>query len=176
MKTNLFLLILAAAALAAPQQFKLNLDSIASKASDAVDVSLSGATLKFAAKFLDSGDPDEAAVKKLIAGLEGIYIKHFEFKRDNMWTQADLDPIRKQLHSPEWQRIIGVTEDDGGSVSDVYLRMEGEKATGVAILVAESRELTVINIIGSIDLDQLAELSGHFDIPKLKVPKEKKPK
>jgi hypothetical protein len=176
MKTNLFLLILAAAALAAPQQFKLNLDSIASKASDSVDVSLSGATLRFAARFLDSGDPDEAAVKKLIAGLEGIYIKHFEFKRDNMWTEADLDPIRKQLHSPEWQRIVGVTEDDGGSVSDVYLRMEGEKATGVAILVAESRELTVINIIGSIDLDQLAELSGHFDIPKLKVPKEKKPK
>ena len=176
MKANLFLLIVGAAALAAPQQFKLNLDSIASKASDSVDVSLSGATLKFAARFLDSGDPDEAAVKKLIAGLEGIYIKHFEFKRDNMWTQADLDPIRKQLHSPEWQRIVGVTEDDGGSVSDVYLRMEGEKPTGVAILVAESRELTVINIIGSIDLDQLADLSGHFDIPKLKVPKEKKPK
>jgi hypothetical protein len=176
MKTNLFLLIVAAAALAAPQQFKLNLDSIASKASDSVNVSLSGATLRFAARFLDSGDPDEAAVKKLIAGLEGIYIRHFEFKRDNMWTQADLDPIRQQLHSPEWQHIVGVTEDDGDSVSDVYLRMEGEKPTGVAILVAESRELTVINIIGSIDLDQLAELSGHFDIPKLKIPKEKKPK
>jgi Domain of unknown function (DUF4252) len=176
MKTNLFLFIVAAAALAAPQQFKLNLDSIASKASDSVDVSLSGATLKFAAKFLDSGDPEEAAVKKLIAGIEGIYIKHFEFKRDNMWTQADLDPIRKQLHSPEWQHIIGVTEDDGDSVSDVYLRMEGEKTTGVAILVAESRELTVINIMGSIDLEQLADLSGHFDIPKLKIPKEKKPK
>ena len=61
MKTNLFLLIVAAGALAAPQQFKLNLDSIASKASDSVDVSLSGTTLKFAAKFLDSGEPDEAA-------------------------------------------------------------------------------------------------------------------
>ena len=176
MKTNLFLLLVAATALAAPQQFKLNLDSIASKASDSVNVSLSGATLRFAARFLDSGDPDEAAVKKLIAGLEGIYIRHFEFKRDNMWTEADLDPIRKQLHSPEWERIVGVTEDDGGSVSDVYLRMEGEKPTGVAILVAEARELTVINIIGPIDLDQLAELSGHFDIPKLKIPKEKKPK
>jgi hypothetical protein len=176
MKSNLFLLLVAAAALAAPQQFKLNLDSIASKASDSVDVSLSGATLKFAAKFLDSSDSDEAAVKKLIAGLEGIYIRHFEFKRDNVWTQADLDPIRKQLHTPDWQRIVGVTEDDGGSVSDVYLHLEGEKTTGVAIVVAEARELTVINIVGTIDLDQLAELSGHLDIPKLKVPKEKKPK
>jgi hypothetical protein len=176
MKTNVFLLLVAAAALAAPQQFKLNLDSIASKASDSVDVSLSGATLKFAAKFLDSGDPDEAAVKKLIAGLEGIYIRHFEFKRDNMWSQSDLDPIRKQLHAPEWERIVGVTEDDGAGISEVYLRLEGEKSTGVALIVAEARELTVINIVGSIDLDQLADLSGHFDIPKLKIPKEKKPK
>ena len=149
MKTNLFLLIAVAAALAAPQQFKLNLDSIASKASDSVDVSLSGATMKFAAKFLDSGDPDEAAVKKLIAGLEGIYIKHFEFKRDNMWTQADLDPIRQQLHSPEWQHIVGVTEDDGGSVSDVYLRLEGEKPTGVKDVVADVVESRAVILVGS---------------------------
>jgi Domain of unknown function (DUF4252) len=176
MKSNLFLFVAAAAALAAPQQFKLNLDSIASKASNVVDVSLSGATLRFAAKFLDSHDPDEADVKKLIGGLQGIYIKHFEFKRDNAWTQADLDPIRKQLHAPEWERIVGVTEEDGGELSEVYLHIEGEKNTGIAVLVAEPRELTVINIVGMIDLDQLAELGGHFDIPKLKVPKEKKSK
>ena len=112
-------------------------------------------------------------MKKLIEGLQGIYIKHFEFKRDNAWTQADLDPIRNQLHAPEWQRIVGVKDEDG-EISEVYLRMEGDKNTGIAIIVAEPRELTVINIVGPIDLDQLSELGGHFDIPKLKVPKEKK--
>jgi hypothetical protein len=175
MKTNLFLLAAAAVALAAPQQFQLNLDSIASKASNTVDVSLSGATLKFAARFLDSHDPEEADVKKLIAGLQGIYIKHFEFKRDNAWRQADLEPIRNQLRAPEWQRIVGVKDDDG-ETSEIYLHVEGEKNTGVAIIAAEARELTVINIVGSIDLDQLAELGGHFDIPKLNVPKGKKSK
>ncbi len=175
MKTNVLAIFTAALALAAPQQFHLNLDSIASKASNSIDLSLSGATLKFAAKFLDSHDPDEAGVKKLIEGLQGIYIKHFEFKKDNAWTQADLDPIRNQLHAPEWQRILGVKDEDG-ETSEVYLRMEGDKNTGIAIIVAEPRELTVINIVGPVDLDQLSELGGHFDIPKLKVPKEKKSK
>jgi hypothetical protein len=174
MKKNFLLVAVAAAALASPQQFKLNLDSLAAKASDSVDVSLSGATLKLAAKFLDSRDPEESAVKKLIDGLQGIYIRNFEFSRDNAWTPADLEPIRRQLHGPDWERIVGVTEDNGASVSEVYLHLENEKSTGVAVIVAEPREVTVINIVGTIDLDQLAELSGHFDIPKLHIPKEKK--
>jgi hypothetical protein len=176
MKINLFAIFTAAVVLAAPQQFHLNLDSVAAKASNAVDLSLSGATLKFAAKFLDSRDPEEAGVKKLIEGLQGIYIKHFEFKSGNAWTQADLDPIRNQLHAPDWERIVGVKDSDSGETSEVYLHVEGDKNTGVAVLVAAPRELTVINIVGPIDLDQLAELGGHFDIPKMTVPKGKKSK
>ena len=97
-----------------------------------MDVSLSGATLKFASKFLDSKDPDEAGIKKLIDGLQGIYIKHFEFKGDNAWTQADLDPIRNQLKRPTWQRIIGV-KSEAAKISEIYLHVEGEKNTGIAI-------------------------------------------
>jgi hypothetical protein len=43
--------------------------------------------------------------------------------------------------------------------------------TGVAILYSQPRELTVVNIIGPIDLEQLAALSGHFGVPKVKLPK-----
>lgn len=170
------LLSLAAILAAAPQQFQLNLDNLAAKASDSIDLSLSGSTLKFAAKFLNTDDPEEAAVKKLIDGLQGIYVRHFEFKHDNEWTPADLDRLRNQLHAPEWQRIIGVKESDSSENSEVYLHQESGKTTGVAILTSAPREVTVINIVGPIDLDQLAELGGHFDIPKVTVPREKKPK
>ena len=59
-------------AFSAPQQFQLNLDNLAAKASNAVDLSLNGATLRFAAKFLDGHDPDEAAIQKLIGGLPSL--------------------------------------------------------------------------------------------------------
>ena len=72
------------------QQFKFNLDHLEGKASDRVDVSLNSNMLQFAAKFLDTKDPDEAKVKQLINGMEGIYIRSFEFKKEGAYSQADL--------------------------------------------------------------------------------------
>jgi hypothetical protein len=39
----------------------------------------------------------------------------------------------------------------------------------VAIVVAEPREFTVVNLSGTIDLDSLADLSGHFGMPKIEL-------
>jgi hypothetical protein len=160
-------LLLAAAVLAGAQQVKLNLDHLAAKAANAVDLSLSGGTLKFAARFLDNNDPEEAKVKRLLAGIDGIYIRHFEFKRDNEWTAADADSVRGQLKAPDWSRIVGYKSAEDGENADVYIRAQNDKVSGVAILYTSAREFTVVNIVGSIDLDSLADLSGHLGLPKL---------
>lgn len=149
------------------QQFKFNLEHLESKASDSVDVSLNGSTLQFAAKFLDGKDPDEAKVKKLISGIAGIYVKSLEFKAEGVWTQADLESVRSQLRGPEWSRIVGVKSGGSGDTADVFLRTENGKITGLAVIAAEPKQLTVVNIVGPVDLDSLADLSGHFGLPKL---------
>jgi hypothetical protein len=155
----------------AAQQFQINLDNLASKSSETVDVSLNGATLQFAAKFLNGRDPEEAKVQKLLNGIEGIYIRSYEFKQQGAWSAADLDRIRNQLRAPQWSRIVGVKGND--EISEVYVRTEGQKMTGLAILTAEATELTVVNIVGTLDINSLSELGGHFGIPKLDVPKGK---
>ncbi|HLK65191.1 MAG TPA: DUF4252 domain-containing protein [Bryobacteraceae bacterium] len=152
------------------QQFKFNLDHLESKASDTVDVNLNGSTLQFAAKFLDDKDPDEAKVKKLIAGLQGIYVKSLQFKNDGEWSKTDLDNVKNQLHEPEWSRILGFKSAEEGETADVYVRTENKKITGVAIIAAEPKQLTVVNIAGAVDLESLADLSGHFGLPKLEPP------
>jgi len=150
------------------QQLKLNLEHLESKSSNVVDLSLNGATLQFAARFLDSKDPDEIKVKKLLSGIEGIYVKSFEFKQDHAWSQADLDNVRNQLRAPEWSRMIGFKSSEDGESAEVYVRFENDKKVGgVAILVTGPREFTVVNIAGPVDLDSLADLSGHFGMPKL---------
>jgi hypothetical protein len=161
------------AGLLGAQQFKFNLEHLAAKASETVDLSLNGATLQFAAKFLDSKDPDEAKVKKLIGGLEGIYIRTFEFKRAGEWSEADLEAIRKQLRATEWSKIVGVKSSQDGENAEIYVRNENKKITGVAILASEPKELTVVNIAGAVDLDSLADLGGHFGIPKVEMGKQK---
>ena len=167
-------LLLAILGIARAQQLKLNLDHLAAKASDSVDISLNGATLQFAAKFLDGGDPDEAKVKKLIAGINGIFIRSFEFKKDGEWSQTDLEGIRSQLKAPEWSRMLGFKSTAEGATAEVYVRSDNSKINGVAIVVAEPREFTVVNLSGTIDLETLADLSGHFGMPKIEqAPREK---
>src|SRR5579872_2059024 len=166
-RTGILLCCTALAAALCAQQFKFHLEHLVAKASNSVDLSVGGATLKFAAKFLDASDPDEAKVKKMINGLEGIYIKNFEFKRDGMWSEADLQEIRQQLRAPEWERILGYKSAEDGENDEIVVRTENGKISGVAIIASEPRSLTVVNIAGTVDLDSLAELGGHFGVPKL---------
>ena len=156
------------------QQFQFNLDYLSSKASNSFDVSLNTSMLQFAARFLDTKDPDEAKVKKLIVGIEGIYIKSFEFKNPGGYAPADLEKVRTQLKAPEWSRIVGMKSGGESENIEVWARNEKGKVTGVAILASEPRQLTVCNLVGNIDLDSLADLGGHFGLPNLpKAPKKK---
>jgi hypothetical protein len=156
------------------QQFKFNLDHLSGKASDSVDVSLNSKMLQFAAKFLDPKDPEEAQVKKLIAGIEGIYIRSFEFKKEGAYSTADLDQVRNQLKAPEWSRIFGIKSSEEGQNIEVWVRSSASKVAGIAILSSDPKQLTVANLVGNVDLDSLAALGGHFGLPKMDPAKKKK--
>jgi hypothetical protein len=168
------LLFGAAAVLLPAQQIQFNLEHLAAKASDSVDVALNGATLQFAAKFLDGKDPEEAQVKKLLEGITGIYVRSYEFKTEGAWAPADLEGVRKQLRGPQWARIVDIKSSGDGESTQVYVRSEEQKMTGLAILVADPKQLTVVNIVGKVDLNSLADLGGHFGIPKIETAPQKK--
>ena len=64
--------------------------------------------------------------------------------------------------------MVGVKRGGDGENIEVWVRNENGKVSGVAILASEPRQLTVVNLVGNIDLDSLADLGGHFGIPKMK--------
>lgn len=163
------------AALAPAQEVKWNYDKLAAKASDTVDVSLSGGLLRLATKFLSDDDKDEAQVKKLVGGLKGIYVKSFEFKKEGEYTPADIDGFRAALKG-DWQRIVGVHSSEDGENVEVYIKNESKGIGGLAIIATEPKEVTLVNIVGPIDLDSLSELGGHFGIPEVEVEKNEKKK
>jgi len=156
------------------QQFHFNLEHLAAKASDKVDLALDKNMLQFAGKFLSGKDADEAKAKALISGLEGIYIKSFEFNQDGAWGQSDLDRVINQLKAPEWGRIVGVKSSEDKENVEVWVRNEKGKVTGIAIVATSPREFTVANIVGNVSLDSLADLGGQFGLPKLQQAPKKK--
>src|SRR5262249_931873 len=102
----------------------------------------------------------------------GIYVKSFEFKRDGEYTKSDLDQIRVQLKAPEWQRAVGINSEEERETVEVWIRNENGKMSGIAILVADPRELTVVNLVGSVDLSAISALGGSLGIPKFNVKKK----
>jgi hypothetical protein len=152
-----------------------HLDKLADRASNKVEVTLDGSVLKMAAKFLsDDDDPDSAKIKKLVGGLKGIYVKTFEFEKEGAYSDSDIAGIRKQLESG-WSRIVGIQSKKDGDNAEIYLKTGGPDG-GLAILCAGAKELTIVNIVGKIDLDQLSELGGNMGVPKIEVEKPKPPK
>lgn len=142
------------------------LDHLASRASRTVDVNIDERLMRMASRFLSDKDIDEKEVKQLVAGIKGIYVKSFEFENDAQYTAADVESIRSQLRAPSWTRLMNFTSKKDGNL-EVYLLMNGEQIGGLAVLATDDRELTVVNIVGPVDLDKLSKIEGQFGVPEL---------
>ena len=146
------------------------LEKLSSKASEVVDVNLDGAMLKLASKFVNNNeDGDDAEVAEMIQKLKGIYVKSFEFEKEGEYTDADVEAIRAQLRSPGWSKIINVRSKHDGDNAEIYLMGTESNVQGLAILAADPKELTVVNLVGPIDIDKLSHLSGHMGVPNLTI-------
>lgn len=174
------LLLLALPAQAQDARLQLDsLDKLEAKSSDSIDVTLDGSILRLAVGFLKDSDPEERAVKELVMGLKGIYVKVYEFDKAGAYSAADLDPVRSQLRAPGWSRMYGVKSKKEGENMEVYmLQGTGDQIGGLTVLTTEDKELAVIQILGTIDLEKLIKLSGKLGIPSINVSKEggKEPK
>jgi uncharacterized protein DUF4252 len=147
---------------------------LADKASESVTVTLDSQLLGFAARFLNPDVPDEAAAKKIVSSLTGIYVRKFTFDTDYAYPKADIDGIRRQLSAPGWSRIVEARSKKEQTDVDVYLLTDGGKARGLAIIASEPREFAIVNIVGSVNLEDLHELEGKFGVPDLQIESGKK--
>lgn len=142
-----------------------SLDKLAQRATESVDVTLDASMLQLASGFLSADDPDQARVKKLVAKLKGVYVRSFEFDREGQYSASDVEGVRASVKGPGWTRIVGVKSLKGEN-SEVYVKKDGNQFAGIVVIDAEPKELTVVDIDGPIDPEELSELGGHMGIPK----------
>lgn len=145
------------------------LEKYEAEASDSVEITVDEKVLRLAAGALSDRKPDERAVKALVAGLKGVYVRAFKFDRDGVYQHAEVEALRGRFRAPEWSRVVGVRSRKYGDNVDVFLSSAGEQLKGVAVLVASPRELVYVHVSGDIDLERLRELEGRFNVPKLEL-------
>ncbi|HEX4945972.1 MAG TPA: DUF4252 domain-containing protein [Blastocatellia bacterium] len=160
-----------------PQYAKARIDvshlaALEDKAASVIDVNVDRRTLRLAEKFFKNDKPDEKAIKELIAGIEGITVKIFEFEKEGEYQPADYQMLKTQIdNNPNWIRLAGVRskKKDMLNVEVSIMTDENDNLLGVAIIAAEKEHLAVINIVGTFDLAKIRDLSGKFNIPDLEL-------
>ncbi|MGB6691044.1 MAG: DUF4252 domain-containing protein [Terracidiphilus sp.] len=132
---------------------------LAARASNVTEITLGKNMLAFAAKFMDNKDEDEAATRKLIEGLDGVYVREYEFDKENEYTPNEVEQLRQYFETGEWTPIVRERSRRDGENADIMMKMVNGETHGMFILETEPKELTIVLILGPIHLDDLGKLT-----------------
>ncbi|MDX6270562.1 MAG: hypothetical protein QOD28_1785 [Acidobacteriota bacterium] len=153
---------------------RLQLDneaSLAQKSSELIDVNLDENLLRIIPKKIitttDTGE--KVDIGKIVGGLRGVYVRSYGFTNEGEYGESNLTGVRAQLRSPGWARLVNIIKKKAGENMhvEVYMMTATGRIDGIAILALEPKRLTLVNIVGTIDLEQLSQLEGQFGIPEL---------
>jgi hypothetical protein len=153
--------------IAMAQSGKLNLPdfhALSNSATDTTNINLGPLLLHTAAFFIDDKDPDSAGTKQVLASLQSVQIRSYQFAKDYDYPRDEVEAVKRQLAAPGWTQLVE-THSSKGEYVDIYLMIENDQTKGLALISREPKEFTIINIVGSIRLEDLHKLQNQFHIP-----------
>ncbi|HUD13938.1 MAG TPA: DUF4252 domain-containing protein [Terracidiphilus sp.] len=133
---------------------------LAARASNVTEVTLGKNMLDFAAKIMNGKDDDDAEARKLIEGLEGIYVREYDFDKEGEFSADEVEQLRKYFETSEWSSIVKERARKTGESTDVMVKLVNGESHGMFILDVEPKELTIVLILGPIHMEDLGKLKG----------------
>lgn len=167
-RSLLAVIALALPVLAAAQGPQLELPSfthLQKNATEVVDITIGSLPLGLASLFMDENDPESAEMKAVLKGLKSVRVRSYQFDSDYEYPKAEVDTVRSQLSGHGWTQLVQVRNNKQGEHVDVFVNLDNDKMMGFTMVASEPREFTIINIIGSIDMQQIARLQKKFNLP-----------
>ncbi len=145
------------------------LDKLADKAKESSIVDLGPEQLGLLQGFTGEGKKGELG--ELSKTLKSIQVRSFEFDKPGMYNMDEMRAFRDKIKAGgTWVSLVTVREKGGFTDILVEKGTDG-KPKGFFIIAAEPEELSVVHIVGSVDLSSLGKLSGSFGVPNVNVPK-----
>jgi len=133
---------------------------LAARAANVTEVTLGKNMLEFAAKFMNGKNEGDAATRQLIMGLDGIYVRDYEFDKPGEYSMEHVEQIRHAFETPEWSSMVRERERKTGESTDIMMKMVNGESRGMFILSAEPKELSIVLILGPIRMDELSKIGG----------------
>ena len=140
------------------------IDELRQSASSKTEFTLDHSMLILASKL----DPDNEDLRRVIAGVRGVSVHNFRYAKPGTFDPQAIESVRDDYRSAGWKQLMNKYEKNGGpAVTDLWVRLENNAISSVAILVARAGEVDFFVVSGSISPIDLAHLGGHFGIPKI---------
>jgi Domain of unknown function (DUF4252) len=140
------------------------IDTLRQGASSKTEFSLDHSMLILASKL----DPNNDDLRRVIAGVSGVSVHNYRYSRPWMYDPGTLDSVKDEYRAAGWKQLMNNHDKNGGpGVTDLWIRMENNAISNVAILVARASEVDFFVVSGSISPIDLSHLGGHFGIPKI---------
>ena len=137
-----------------------------SKGGEFVEVNLKGNLLSIAAKFAEKSDPE---ISKLVKSVSAIRVNVIGLDdRNRADTEARVEEIRRQLFKDGWERTVVAQEPDHDV--GIFLKTRGEESVeGIVVTVVDAhQQVVLVNIVGDIRPEKLAEVGERFGIDPIK--------
>jgi hypothetical protein len=153
---------------ACAQGSQLNVPAFAglkSKATQSVDITIGPVLLKLAELVGPPAGQDRVELKRILAGLKSVRVRSYRFDSDFAYSKSDLEGVRTQLAAPGWTPMVHTQDRERNEDVDVYVSLDEHVMKGLAVVASNPREFTIVDIVGNIDLQDLAKLEQHFGFP-----------
>ncbi len=133
-----------------------------------VEINLSSAMLKFAARIAARQEPEAAELIRNLKSIRVNVVGLDDSNRDS--TIEQIEGVRRKLEAQGWTKMVTVREKNGGDNVDVHVMQRGEEAIdGLVVTVLDKKgEAVFVNIVGNINADQIAQIADKFDIEPLR--------
>jgi len=162
-----FVLAISAANFTAAQEQKSwtprSIEALGRSASSKTEFTFDHSMLVLASKV----EPDDDALRRVIAGVSGISVHRYRFAADWQYDQAALKSVTEEYRAAGWKQLMNNHDKGGTGATDLWVRFENNAIGNVAILVARSNKVNFVVVSGSISPLDLSHLGGHFGIPKI---------
>lgn len=146
------------------------LKGLEAKAKESNVVDLGPEQLGLLKSFLGGDKGQKNELGDLTAGIQKIVIRNFEFDKEGAYSFAEAQTLRDQVKNDKsWVSMVSHKERDGSFAEIMMHKGPNGQSNGILIFSAEKKELSIVNIVGNIDLNKLGKLGGNMGIPRIQV-------
>lgn len=108
-----------------------------------------------------------------VAGLSSITIENYRYREPAFYIPEQMHALIVAYRLAGWKHLVDQNAGPGESaaphkpLTDLWLHFHGGEIDDVAVLIRAPKQMSVIEVSGTLKPLDLVHLSGHFGIPKV---------